>query len=356
MTEENGQKRAVAFIDGSNTRLAARKAFGEAYAIYNPLALAQLVCEQQGLELAGVRFYLGVPDLRVTEDGHYAWMKRCARWRRQGVEVLTRILRQDDEGVAREKGIDLRLALDAVALFRRKPFDVALLFSQDQDFAELADELQHLAVEQSHPVRVVSVIPWSGRLPPAVGIRGTNLVIMDRDLFGSALDDADNRRRRFVASDSDAAVVESFADAAATDTDTDADAVAEGIEDDIIPSAAPAVTPQRVIALPQAPAAPRRKIGWRLAGIVAGLYLLAATFTFADQIWQSRDAVFAPLDPATDSLARAETLLGLAERALVWPKVWLDPDRYRVVSRAVSHLDFRPIRTYASDVIAKLNP
>ena len=39
---------------------------------------------------------------------------------------------------AHEKGIDVRLALDVVALARKRQFDIALIFSQDQDLQELA--------------------------------------------------------------------------------------------------------------------------------------------------------------------------------------------------------------------------
>src|SRR3989304_2192175 len=65
-----------------------------------------------------------------------------------GVRVVTRPLRYVEEPVslpdgtirlvplAREKGIDLRLALDVLRLARQGAFDCALLFSQDGDLAE----------------------------------------------------------------------------------------------------------------------------------------------------------------------------------------------------------------------------
>ena len=40
--------------------------------------------------------------------------------------------------VPREKGIDLRLALDVVRMARTNQFNAALIFSQDQDLAEIA--------------------------------------------------------------------------------------------------------------------------------------------------------------------------------------------------------------------------
>lgn len=199
MYEEPETKRAVAFVDGANTRLSARKAFGDGLANINPLAMIQAVCSEQSWDLAGAYYYLGVPDVRVTEDGYYAWMKRCARWRRQGVRVFTRTLLNDDSGSPREKGIDIRLALDAVDLYRREPFDVAILFSQDQDFSELAAELKTLAREQGRWIEIVSAFPWSEKLTPTQGISGTRPVVLGEALLRETLDTVENRALRFTA-------------------------------------------------------------------------------------------------------------------------------------------------------------
>jgi uncharacterized LabA/DUF88 family protein len=40
-----------------------------------------------------------------------------------------------------EKGIDVRMAIDIIRMAHRKEFDVALIFSQDQDLSEVAAEL-----------------------------------------------------------------------------------------------------------------------------------------------------------------------------------------------------------------------
>jgi uncharacterized LabA/DUF88 family protein len=37
-----------------------------------------------------------------------------------------------------EKGVDVRIALDVIRLAHRAEYDVALLFSQDQDLSEVA--------------------------------------------------------------------------------------------------------------------------------------------------------------------------------------------------------------------------
>ena len=52
-------KRAVAFFDGQNLFHGAKAAFGYTFPNYDPLALAKAVCERQGWECVGTRFYTG---------------------------------------------------------------------------------------------------------------------------------------------------------------------------------------------------------------------------------------------------------------------------------------------------------
>jgi uncharacterized LabA/DUF88 family protein len=44
--------------------------------------------------------------------------------------------------VGQEKGIDVRIALDVVRHARENKFDVAVIFSQDQDLSEVAAECE----------------------------------------------------------------------------------------------------------------------------------------------------------------------------------------------------------------------
>jgi len=80
---------------------------------------------------------------------HTFWSRKLAahKARDDRVTVFTRPLRyssvpkKDDEehpySQAREKGIDIRKALDLVRGARLGEYDVALLFSQDDDFKEV---------------------------------------------------------------------------------------------------------------------------------------------------------------------------------------------------------------------------
>ena len=50
--------------------------------------------------------------------------------------------------VGEEKGIDVRIALDVIRLAHRREYDVAVVLSQDQDLAEVAEEIRVIAREQ----------------------------------------------------------------------------------------------------------------------------------------------------------------------------------------------------------------
>lgn len=291
MLEEPAQKRAVAFIDGSNMRHSARTAFGEAFANFNPLALAEIVCASRGWTVVGVNLYLGVPDVRVAEDAHYASVKRCARWRRQGVKVFTRTLQEDGTGSLREKGIDVRMALDAIALYRKGAFDVALLFTQDQDFAELASEIKALAREDGRWVQVASAFPDKGT--GRGGVYGTLPIVIDQETFAQALDTAENRQRR----------LRPLELARAPDEPT---------------ARAPRAFADAVHG--QAEARARRRIPFS-ASLVAAIYLLGAAFTFGYLTWTARAALAVPE-------ARTAVLVQHAARALAWPVYWLRTDDF----------------------------
>lgn len=136
-------KRTVVFIDGQNLFHAAREAFGYTYPSYDVGALARTVCEQQGWQLAQVRFYTGVPDARDNDFWHGFWTHKLAMMGRQGIRTFSRSLRYRNRRVAlpdgsqqtylagEEKGIDVRIAIDIIRMAHHSEYDVAVIFSQD---------------------------------------------------------------------------------------------------------------------------------------------------------------------------------------------------------------------------------
>ena len=52
----------------------------------------------------------------------------------------------------REKGVDVRIAIDLITLAYRRKYDVAVVFSQDQDLSEVAVELKRISRKQEPPL------------------------------------------------------------------------------------------------------------------------------------------------------------------------------------------------------------
>ena len=69
----------------------------------------------------------------------------------------------------REKGVDVRLALDVVHLARNAVLAVALVFSQDQDLSEVADEVRAISEGEGRWIKVACAFPVS---PTARNRRG----------------------------------------------------------------------------------------------------------------------------------------------------------------------------------------
>ncbi len=128
MSGEPPINRTVAFVDGQNLFHAAREAFCYTYPNYDVAALAKQVCARQGWKLAHVRFYTGIPDAGDNPRWHSFWTHKLAAMGRRGVVVYSRPLRYRNRRVVlpdgtqhslltgEEKGIDVRIALDVIAL------------------------------------------------------------------------------------------------------------------------------------------------------------------------------------------------------------------------------------------------
>lgn len=198
-------KKAVAFFDGQNLFHAAKDAFGYRYPNCDVLGLARGTCEQKGWILAEVRFYTGVPDQRDNAFWSHFWTAKLAQMGREGVVTYSRALRYRSQAVAlpdgteqtvvvaQEKGIDIRIALDLVALAHRRAYDVALVFSQDQDLSEAADELRAISREQRRWIKIASAYPSSPTSRNRRGINGTDWIRVERVLYDQCLDARDYR-------------------------------------------------------------------------------------------------------------------------------------------------------------------
>ncbi len=124
---------------------------------------------------------------------------------RQGIKVYSRPLRYRNKTfelpggnrqtilVAEEKGVDVRIALDVIRLAHRRAYDVALIFSQDQDLSEAAEEVRVVAREQQRWIKMASAYPDSPTLRNRRGINKTDWIPIDRATYDSCIDTRDYR-------------------------------------------------------------------------------------------------------------------------------------------------------------------
>ncbi len=205
MPAEPAVKRAIAFIDGQNLFHNARGAFGHHYPNYDVSKLAATVCSQKGWTLSRVQFYTGVPSQADNAFWHSFWANKLAMMGRRGVRVYSRPLVYRDKLIAipgygnftfssgEEKGIDVRLALDALDAAHRNEFDVALVFSQDQDLSELAALIRLVARFQNRWIKIASAFPDGPSSSNRRGIDRTDWCPIDRAMYDACIDPRDYR-------------------------------------------------------------------------------------------------------------------------------------------------------------------
>lgn len=158
--------RIKVFVDYQNTYMRAREAFGDPKA--DPFTFGQVLPRRLGLllrqrgesvdparELAEVRVYRGEPDAKRSPVGQAACQRQVRFWDAQArVTPITRPLHYlpvawDGSGrptdwEAREKGIDVMVALDMVMGAVRDEYDVCVLVSADTDLVPAIEAVLEL--------------------------------------------------------------------------------------------------------------------------------------------------------------------------------------------------------------------
>ncbi len=208
MPTEPSIKRTVAFIDGQNLFHGVREAFGYSYPNYDVVALGQAVAKSQVWHLVQTRFYTGVPDAGDNAFWNHFWSAKLLQMSRVGVTVFSRPLRYRNKSVklpggavhtvlvGEEKGIDVRIAIDLIRMAARNEFDVGLIFSQDQDLSEAADEVRLIAKEQGRWIKLASAFPDSPTRHHRRGINKTDWIRLDRTAYDGCLDPRDYRPKK----------------------------------------------------------------------------------------------------------------------------------------------------------------
>jgi uncharacterized LabA/DUF88 family protein len=205
---EPATKRAIAFVDGQNLFHAAREAFGYTYPSYDPQKLAEQVCQGQGWQLQQVRFYTGFPAAEDQPFWNHFWTAKLAVLGTRRLYTYARPLRYRNRTVqlpdgtehtylaGHEKGIDVRLALDVLGLAVDGAYDVAVLFSQDQDLSELGDDIRRIARRSDRWIKLASAYPNSPTSRNRRGINGTDWIKIDRATYDKCLDPNDYRPKK----------------------------------------------------------------------------------------------------------------------------------------------------------------
>lgn len=198
----------MVFVDGQNLFHAAREAFGYTFPNYDLPSLAVAVCGGCGWDVSEVRFYTGVPDQQDNAHWHGFWSAKLAQMGKQGVVVYSRVLRYRNRTVTlpngslhtfltgEEKGIDVRIALDVIRKAHEKVYDVALVFSQDQDLSEVADEVRVIAKEQNRWLKIACAYPLSPTTRNRRGINRTDWIPVSRAVYDGCLDQRDYRPKK----------------------------------------------------------------------------------------------------------------------------------------------------------------
>lgn len=86
-----------------------------------------------------------------------------------------------------------RLAIDVMRLAHRQEYDVALIFSQDQDYSEVADELRVISREQNRWIHIASAYPDSPTVRNRRGINKTDWIKIDKATYEECIDSRDYR-------------------------------------------------------------------------------------------------------------------------------------------------------------------
>ena len=198
-------KKTYIFVDGQNLYRAAKDAFGYHYPNYNIRLLSEHICSNHKWTLSSIYFYTGVPDPQDDNFWHNFWSKKLSYMGRSGIKLYSRPLRYHNKDlkcpscnkiytslVGHEKGVDVRLALDVIRFANEKRYDVALIFSQDQDLKEVAEEIVKISIEQNRWIKIASAFPVSPTYKSR-GIDKTEWIKIDKKAYDACIDSNDYR-------------------------------------------------------------------------------------------------------------------------------------------------------------------
>lgn len=198
--EEPPIKRTFVFFDGQNLFRCAKNVFGYSFPNFEPYLLAQAVCKLKKWHLDKMFFYTGIPDPKIDRIWFDFWTNKLAFMGQNKVKTFSKQLRYHNEEftlpdgsiitkqIAKEKGIDIRIAIDTIRFAISNEYDVALIFSQDQDFNEVAKEIRSIALTNQRWIKIASAFPDSSNKTFQRGIDNTDWIRIDKALYDTCID------------------------------------------------------------------------------------------------------------------------------------------------------------------------
>ncbi len=212
---EPPSKRVFAYVDAQNLFNAAKEAFDEFdgydFPGYDPIKLTETICRIQSWTLEKLHIYTGLPA--PSDPRHTWWNRKLQVLASRDVFTFARSVRYSEQDVtlksgvtvrgrvAREKGVDVRIALDVVRHAFEQRYEVALIYSQDQDLSEAVADVKLIASQQDRwiktasafPVGASNISPVTGEKRNARGINGTKEIKIQKALYDACLDPRDYR-------------------------------------------------------------------------------------------------------------------------------------------------------------------
>lgn len=201
----------MVFIDGQNLFKGLSRRHK---ARVHPILMARKLAGDR--DLVGTSYYSGIHDPQENASMFELVDRRHRLMERTGVVVHERTLGymwqwqiddrlppawKDHKGkltakvrrrrAAREKGVDVALALDAVAAALTDSCDVVIIVSRDRDLAEVAAEINGRCQTKSVNVEVAYVSEERGDEIPILGYEAMHHI--DADLVAATRDDFDYR-------------------------------------------------------------------------------------------------------------------------------------------------------------------
>lgn len=188
-------KRVHCFFDGQNLFYQAKHCFGYNTSNYDILSLAKhLTHLKENRKLTKLLFYTGIPKKEIMPRLHSFWTAKLSRLGKdaryilgeEGIKIYTKELKYREEQfynesndeyfsikLGREKGVDIRLALDLVAGARKNEYDIAVIFSQDTDLEEAVIDVIEIAKEQNRYIQLECAFPFTENpINPETNLRG----------------------------------------------------------------------------------------------------------------------------------------------------------------------------------------